>query len=70
MKLFEVTPVRPVEVKVMVALVTAAALVAERLLKVADPLTAATVVVPPNVQLPTSPLAAVTLTVLVVAFPY
>ena len=69
MKLLEVTPVRPVEVKVMVAPVTAAALVAVSPEKVAVPLTAARLVVPPSVQVP-APTAAATVAVLVVAFPY
>ena len=53
------------ELKVIVAPVTAAALVAVRPLKVAVPLTAATVVVPPRVQVPCV-AAAVTFAVLVV----
>ena len=69
MKLLEVAPVNPVEVKLIVAPVTAAALVAVSPEKVAVPLTAARPVAPPSVQVP-APTAAATVAVLAVAFPY
>jgi len=66
----EVAGVRMPEVKVIVAPLTAPALVAVNPVKLAVPPAAALVVVPPKVQLPASPLAAVTLAVLVVALLY
>ena len=66
----ELAEVRLPEVKAIVAPLTAPALVAVKPVKVAVPPAAALVVVPPNVQLPASALAAVTLAVLVVALPY
>ena len=68
-KVEDVAPVKPPDVKLMVAPVTAAAEVAVNPEKVAVPFTAATVAVPPKVQVP-APTAAVTLSVLAVAFPY
>ena len=62
----EVLLVRPVEVKLMVAPVTAAALVAVRPEKVATPELALTAVVPPRVHEP-APTAAVMLALLPVA---
>ena len=69
LNVLDVTPVKAVEVKVIVAPVTAAALVAVKPEKVVVPDVAATEVVPPKVQVP-APTAAETLAVLVVAFPY
>jgi hypothetical protein len=69
LKVPEVTPVRLPEVKLILAPVTAAALVAVRSVKVAVPETPALGVVPPMVQVPT-PTAAVTEAVLMVALPY
>lgn len=66
----EVAAVKLPEVNVMVAPVTAPELVAVSPEKVAVPLIAATVVVPPKVQLPASPLVATTLAVLVVRLSY
>ena len=63
MKVLEVALVRLVAVKLMVAPVTAAALVAVRPEKVATPEMAFTTVVPPSVQVP-DPTAAVTLALL------
>jgi hypothetical protein len=65
----EVIDVRPVDVKVMVAPVTAVEAAAVRFVKVATPLTPAFVVVPPIVHEP-APTVANTLAVLVVALPY
>ena len=66
---FEVAEVNPGEVKVMVALATAAALVAVKLVYVAVPLTAESPKVPPIVQVP-EPTDAVTIAVLAVVLPY
>ena len=65
----EVTPVRLGEVKLIVAPVTAAGLVAVRPLKVAVPATAATLGVPPRVHVP-APTDAVTVAVLAVRLLY
>ena len=65
----EATPAMLPELKLIVAPVTAPVLVAVSPEKVTVPFTAATVAVPPKVQLP-SPTAAVTMAVLDVAFPY
>ena len=65
----EEIPVRPDDVKSIVAPVTAAALVAVNPEKVAVPSTAATGEVPPRVHAP-APTAAETEAVLVVVFPY
>ena len=63
--------VNPELVKLSVALFTAAVLVAVKPANVTTPLEAATPVVPPNVQVPASLLAAVTDALLVVTvFPY
>jgi len=59
LKLLEVAEVRDPDVNVIVALDTAAALVAVRLENVATPDEALTEVVPPSVQVPASPFAAV-----------
>ena len=69
MKVEEVAAVRDPEVNVIVALATAAALVAVSPEKVAVPVTAARPVVPPIVHVP-APTAAFTVAVLVVALPY
>ena len=69
LKADDVTPVSPLELKVMVAPVTAVGLVAVKPVKVAVPETAAFVVVPPIVQIPV-PTAAAMLAVLVVTLPY
>jgi hypothetical protein len=69
LNVLDVAPVNPEELKLIVAPVTEAKLDADKPLKVAVPEFAATVAVPPNVQLPAS-TAAVTLAVLVVVFPY
>ena len=68
-KPLEVTGVKPLDAKLMVAPFTVFALVAVRLVKVAIPLTPALVVVPPIVQLP-EPTEATTSAVLVVVLPY
>ena len=59
LKLLEVAEVRDPDVNVIVALDTAAALVAVRPENVATPDEALTEVVPPSVQVPASPFAAV-----------
>src|SRR6266566_3256740 len=63
-----VIPVRPLDVKEMVAPVTAFVLKAVKLVKVAVPETAAITLVPPKVQVPWT-AEAVILAVLVVALP-
>ncbi len=65
----EPTPVNPLALKLMVAPLTCEMLVAVKLVKVAVPLIAAIVVVPPMVHDPL-PTPAVMLAVLVVLFPY
>ena len=65
----EVIPVSPVEVKLIVAPVTAEALVAVRPVNEAWPTTAAMFAVPPRVHIPAS-TAAVTVAVLAVVLPY
>ena len=66
LKVLEVAAVRPVDVKLIVAPVTAAGLPAVRPEKVATPELALTEAVPPRVQVP-APTAAVTLALLPVA---
>ncbi|HNY02559.1 MAG TPA: hypothetical protein PKG48_08230 [Bacteroidales bacterium] len=65
----DVIPVSDPHEKLMVAPVTAEALVAVKPLNVAVPLTPATDVVPPRVQVP-APTAATTEAVLAVVLPY
>ena len=70
LKVAEVTDVKPVLVKIIVALLTAAALVAVKLVKVAKPEEAVFGVVPPKVHVP-APTVATTEAVLdVTVFPY
>jgi hypothetical protein len=69
LKVFDVTEVNPVLVKVIVAPEIALVLVAVNPAKVVTPEIALTDVVPPNVHVP-APTAALIDAVLVVAFPY
>ena len=66
----DVIPVRPVEMKAIVALDTAAALVAVRLVKVATPEEADLEVVPPIVQVPNPTVAVMDAELLVTVLPY
>ena len=70
LKVEDVVPVRPAELKVIVAPVTAAALVAVNPEKVATPEDALIVVVPPRVQVPEPTAAATAAELPVTVLPY